>query len=201
MEKAKSYLNEEEKKKVRLSEKQKKAEKKRQLEFRKTKEKIQAEIQTEEDIFALQKLVEKRVVDKDTIKNISSGKEIDKKIIEQIFQKIEEIENIDDIENYIPPSLKITKEDYLKATKDEIFRLQTLTKIDASLVIIYDKINPETSFGINLFSGFLTILDKNLVIIQENSIDIKDSLKKLDEKEDKRSMFQKIVDFIKELFK
>jgi len=30
---------------------------------------------------------------------------------------------------------------------------------------------------LNLFSGFLTILDKNLKIVQENTIDIKDNLK------------------------
>jgi hypothetical protein len=35
---------------------------------------------------------------------------------------------------------------------------------------------------LNLFSGFLTILDKNLKIVQENTIDIKENLKKIDEK-------------------
>jgi hypothetical protein len=59
---------------------------------------------------------------------------------------------------------------------------------------------------LNLFSGFLTVLDKNLIIVQENTIDIKENLKEVDEKkfwkkEDKRTVWQKIVDFIKEIFK
>ena len=57
----------------------------------------------------------------------------------------------------------------------------------------------------NLFSGFLSILDKNLILIQENTIDIKESLKEIDKKkfpkkEDKRTFWQKIIDFIKEIF-
>jgi hypothetical protein len=59
---------------------------------------------------------------------------------------------------------------------------------------------------LNLFSGFLTILDKNLIIVQENTIDIKNNLKKIDEKkfwkkEDNRSLLEKIIDFFKEITK
>jgi len=60
--------------------------------------------------------------------------------------------------------------------------------------------------GLNLFSGFLTVLDKNLIKVQEHTIDVKDSLEEIDEKkfgkkEDERSLWQKIIDFLKEFFK
>jgi uncharacterized protein YpuA (DUF1002 family) len=42
-------------------------------------------------------------------------------------------------------------------------------------------------------------LDKNLTNIQENYIDVKDSLKKLDKKENK-SFLEKIIEFFKSLF-
>jgi hypothetical protein len=50
----------------------------------------------------------------------------------------------------------------------------------------------------------LTVLDKNLIKVQEHTIDVKDSLKEIDEKKfgknDKRSILQKIIDFFKEIF-
>jgi hypothetical protein len=42
-------------------------------------------------------------------------------------------------------------------------------------------------------------LDKNLVNIQENYIDVKNTLESLDKKENK-SFWEKIVEFIKSLF-
>ncbi|MBT3728556.1 hypothetical protein HOF65_05415 [bacterium] len=51
----------------------------------------------------------------------------------------------------------------------------------------------------------MTVLDKNLVLVQENTIDIKDNLKEVDEKKhgkkiDMRSLWEKIVDFLKDIF-
>jgi hypothetical protein len=89
---------------------------------------------------------------------------------------------------------------------DDIFRVQLLTKLDSSLTLLANKINPDSAMWLNLFSWFLTVLDKNLIIVQENTIDIKENLKEVDEKkywkkEDKRSLWQKIKDFLKNLIK
>jgi hypothetical protein len=56
----------------------------------------------------------------------------------------------------------------------------------------------------NLFSGFMAALDKNLIIIQENNIDIKDSLEKVENiKNPKKTktFWEEITDFFKELTK
>jgi hypothetical protein len=89
---------------------------------------------------------------------------------------------------------------------DDIFRVQLLTKLDSSLTLLANKINPDSAMWLNLFSWFLTVLDKNLIIVQENTIDIKENLKEVDEKkywkkEDKRSLWQKIKDFLQNLIK
>jgi hypothetical protein len=49
------------------------------------------------------------------------------------------------------------------------------------------------------------MLDKNLILIHDNTIDIKDNLKDINEKkfpkkEDNRSLWKKFIDFLKELF-
>ncbi len=115
------------------------------------------------------------------------------------------MEDMKDVDKYIPKDLRISKDEYMKAVHDDIFRVQMLTKIDSSLTLIANQINPDGMLWLNIFSWFLAVLDKNLIKVQENTIDVKYSLKDIDEKKwlykDKRSFFQKIIDFIKEIFK
>lgn len=192
--------------KLKNTEKEKKLEVKKQVEFQKTKEKIDISQKSEDEIFYLKELVEKWLVTKEVAEKIISWENMSNKEIEEIFDKIDEIEDIKNIDNYLPQNLRIKKDDYLKAIQDDIFRVQVLTKIDTALTLISQKINPDWGMWMNLFTWFLSILDKNLILIQENTIDIKDSLKEIDnkkfpKKEDSRSFFRKIIDFIKELIK
>jgi len=199
-------LNEEEKKKNKLSEKEIQDNLLKTLEHQKVKEKISVEIQAEEDLANLKELVEKGIITKDIAEQIIDWEDIGEEAIKEIFEKIDQIDEIKDIDKYIPEELRVTKEDYSKALSDDIFRVQLITRLDSSLTLLANKINPDSAMWLNLFSGFLTVLDKNLIIVQENTIDIKENLKEVDEKkfwkkEDKRTVWQKIVDFIKEIFK
>ena len=199
-------LNEEEKKKNKLSEKEIQDNLLKTLEHQKVKEKISVEIQAEEDLANLKELVEKGIITKDVAEQIIEWEDIGEEAIKEIFKKIDQIDEIKDIDKYIPEELRVTKEDYSKALSDDIFRVQLITRLDSALTLLANKINPDSTMWLNLFSGFLTVLDKNLIIVQENTIDIKENLKEVDEKkfwkkEDKRTIWQKIVDFIKEIFK
>jgi len=199
-------LNEEEKKKKVLSEKEIKENNLKQLEHKKTKEKLSVEMKTDEDLNKLKDLVDKGIITKETAEKVIEGEDIWEEVIKEIFDKIDQMEDIKDIDNYLPQELRITKEDYSKAMTDDIFRVQMITKLDSALTLLANKINPDSAVWLNLFSGFLTVLDKNLILVQENTIDVKDSLKKIDEekfgkKEDNRSLLQKIIDFIKEVMK
>ena len=199
-------LNEEEKKKNELSEKEIQDNLLKTLEHQKVKEKISVEIQAEEDLANLKELVEKGIITKDIAEQIIDWEDIGEEAIKEIFEKIDQIDEIKDIDKYIPEELRVTKEDYSKALSDDIFRVQLITRLDSSLTLLANKINPDSAMWLNLFSGFLTVLDKNLIIVQENTIDIKENLKEVDEKkfwkkEDKRTLWQKIIDFIKEILK
>ncbi len=199
-------LNEEEKKKKKLTEKELINNEVKKLEHEKIKEKISVELKSEEDLMALKELVEKWIISKDVAEQIVDWEDIWEEAIKEIFEKIDQIDEIKDIDKYIPAELRITKEDYSKALTDDIFRVQLLTRLDSSLTLIANKINPDSAMGLNLFSGFLTVLDKNLIIVQENTIDVKDSLKEVDikkfwKKEDTRSIWKKIKDFFTEVTK
>lgn len=201
-----SILNSEgENKNNKLTEEEKEAEAKKNIEFKLQKEKIWVEIEVEQEIFQLKEMVDSWMISWDIANKILSWEQITSEEIKEIFDKIDEIEDIKNIDDYLPRSLRITREEYIKAVKDDIFREKTITKLNTSLVLLSNKINPDSAVWLNLFSWFFTVLDKNLIRVQENTIDIKNWLRKIDleknlSKEDNRSFLQKIIDFIKELF-
>lgn len=67
--------------------------------------------------------------------------------------------------------------------------------------MVAKQINLDVKMQIDLLLWFLTVLYKNLVLLQENTIDVEDSLEKIwKTKEKKLSLWEKIVKFLKELF-
>lgn len=188
-----------------LNEESLKNENNKQLDFKKQKEKIQVEIEIENDLEYLKDLIYNWIVSNETAKKILSWEEISNDEIKEMFKKINQIEEIKDVDKYLPKEYRITQEQYLKAISDDIFRIKILTKLDYALTILVKQIIPDSSSWLNLFSGFIWILDKNLVLIQENTIDIKTWLKRIDEKKfsektDNRNLWKKIIDFIKKTF-
>lgn len=199
-------LKEQEKKKKKLSEKEVRDSMKKQVEFKKTKEKIGAKLEAEDEIFNLRQLVDKGAISKETAQNIVGWKDINDETIKEIFDKIDQIEGIRDIDNILPAKLRVSCEEYFKAISDDTFRVQILTRLDSALSLIASKITNDSSMALNLFSGFLNLLDKNLIKVQENTIDLKNSLVEVDEKKfwkkvDNRSIWEKIIDFLKDLIK
>ena len=58
--------------------------------------------------------------------------------------------------------------------------------------------------GLNIFSGYMAMLDKKLIAIQENHIDMKDHLEEIEQGKNpskQLSLWKKIVKFFKELLK
>jgi hypothetical protein len=76
---------------------------------------------------------------------VVNNQDIDEDIIKEIFDKIDELDEIKDIDKYIPDELRISKEDYSKALTDDIFRVKVTTKLDSSLTLIANKINPDSA--------------------------------------------------------
>jgi hypothetical protein len=100
------------------------------------KEYIETETETEENLHKLHDLVEEGVLTKEQAEHIADGEELTQDDVQEIFDKIDEMEDLKDVDKYLPAELRITKEDYSKAMTDDIFRVQTLTKLDTALTII-----------------------------------------------------------------
>ena len=95
--------------------------------------------------------------------------------IADIFEKIDEIENVEKIDSILPKDLRPTKEEFLEAINDGEKRPQMLQKINTALRLV-------TSSGTNrgfvggLFGSFLLFLSTSLKTVQENLIDLKRAL-------------------------
>jgi len=196
--------NEKEKKKKELEEKEVAEFQQKQVEHQKMKEYIETETQTEENLHKLHDLVDEWVLTKQQAEHIADWEELTQDDVQEIFEKIDQMEDLKDVDKYLPAELRITKEDYSKAMTDDIFRVQTITKLNTALTVIWQQIVPDSSAWVNLFSWFLSVLDKNLVLLQENTIDVKDNLNEIHEKKfpkPKLSLWSSFLNFIKELFK
>lgn len=173
------------------------------------KKEIDIHEKAEDNLFELKQMVDKWIFDKKTeelVEDIVNIDSISQSEIEEIFDKIDEIESTKDIDEILPKELRITKNDYKKSLIDDNYRTETIQKLNSSLSIIVNRIAPKWWVWMHIFWWFLLGLDKKLVKIQENSIDIKNSLKKVDEKtilekKENLSFFQKILKFIKEIYK
>jgi hypothetical protein len=55
------------------------------------------------------------------------------------------MEDVKDIDKYLPKELRVTRGDYIKALHDDIFRVQMLTKLSSALTLISQQINPDSA--------------------------------------------------------
>lgn len=204
-------LAEKEKKQKKLESKKQQIEaQKKVVESQKKQHEAHEHGETDSALNKLRDLIESHdiTLDAKTLKSVEkavAGQELDTDEIEDILEKIDEIENTDDVDNYIPAEIRITKDEYKQALVDDIFRVQMITKLDSALTILAQQANPNSNLSLNIFSGYMALLDKKLVSIQENHIDIKDNLKQVDEQKwigtQKKTFWETIIEFFKELIR
>lgn len=191
---------EQEKKAKELTDKEIIEQEEKVTEHLKTKEKIKTQIETDDELTNLKDLVEKWVITKETAEKIAEGKNINPEELEEMFDKIDEIEDIKDIDKYLPEDLRVSKDEYKQAVENSLKRTITLTKLNTALTLLADQITWDNTWGLNLFSWFLSVLDKNLQKVQENTIDIKDSLEEIDKNEWINIKKWWFINLIKEIF-
>jgi len=200
-------LAEEEKKKKEKSEKEKKQEMQRIIEEERKKKEAREKKENTDVLKRLEEMLEDWELSQDEIKELKQiveNVDISEDQVEEILEKIEEIENIEDVDKYLPKEFRITAEEYKQSLTDDLVRLKTLTKLNTASTILAEQLNPDSSTWMNLFSWYMIILDKNLVKVQENTIDVKQSLQKIENKKNppkKKSFWELIKDFFREMMR
>lgn len=173
----KAYLSEEERKKAKINdEAELKKEQEAILKLEKKKEVIREEEAISDDLQRLRDLLEEHIIDDSLVNKVIEDAELDHEEIEKIFDQIDAIEKIDNIDDYLPRDMRVTKEEYAAATHDDTQLTIVEAKIHTALTRLATAVTPQNAWSMNLFSGFLTMLDKNLITIQEHHIDMRDWL-------------------------
>jgi|GEM_PF-1131328 len=126
-------------------EKEKKKDLKRNLEFFYEKKKLLEKIDKDKKLTYLKSLVERGLINLDTAEHIVHGDILNNEEIKEIFSKIDEIDEIQDIDDILPKHLRITKQEYMKAIDDPIFRKEIVKKLDNTLTYLYKTSNPFSS--------------------------------------------------------
>lgn len=170
------YINEEERKKQKKSKQEHREEQENLVLFEKKKAEIREEEKTALDLQKLKELLEAHVIDNTLIESIIQKTVLDHKKIEEIFKKITEVESLKNIDKYLPKDMRVTQEEYARATHDATKRRKVMEKIENCLTLLAQNISPQTWASLNLFWDFMFLLDKNLILIQEHHIDMKDAL-------------------------
>ena len=141
-----SYLNEEERKKYqKKSEEELKRERELILKMEKTKEIIREEENISNDLQTLKDLLEKHIIDDTLVEKVLSKTEINHEDIQEIFEKIDVIEDIDGIDEYLTKDMRVTKDEYLQATQDDETYKRVTFKIQNALALLAQHINPQQS--------------------------------------------------------
>lgn len=150
---------------------------KRILEFEKMKQGLYLKHHSKEELEALWELVQKWILNQDTLNrnmNLETG---DKNILEERLKNISEsYELIDDKEKYLPEEFIISKQDILRALYDTSMRKDIRKKIWWWLSYMATTLNPSGVLWVFSFFwwGFFW-LNKNIIILQEFYIDLSQS--------------------------
>lgn len=128
------------------------------------------------DLEKLKELIINWVIEPNFVKDLLKWEAVDDLEIEKIFEKIDEIENIKNIDKLLPPNLRLSKEEYISAINNLNQRIAILSKIDQALIYLYQQNSSHNIWWFDMFAGIMYLLNKNLQIVQWNYIDIKTNL-------------------------
>lgn len=194
-------FNDQEKKQREFNEQEEKEKIKKKLEFSKEKTEIIDKIDAQKELTYLKSLVERWLISVNVAKNIIEWKDLNNSQIEEILEKIDEIEEIKDVDKVLPKELRITKEEYLAALWDTESRQQAMKKLHWALDYIYHTVHPEDVWIVDI-SWIILLLNQNLVKVQDRTIDIKRNLEWIEKqqnptKEEKKGFFTKLINLLK----
>jgi len=94
-------------------------------------------IETTEHLSELKLLVKQWIITQKVADKIEIWKLVEKKEIENMFNKIEEIEDIKNIDKYLPKEFRITKKEYIQALENKVYRRKTISLKEWS-ILFYD---------------------------------------------------------------
>lgn len=174
----------EKQKQEKFSEKQKQEAIKKWMLQKELSQKTSIQESSDDSLSHLKDAIAHHDIDESVLKRvdeIATDGVLDKDEIQEILDIISEMESSEDIKKYLPTELIISQDEFTQALSDDNKRQEVLIKLDSALGHIYQQADGWTS-SMWMIGMVALVLDKKLVTLQENHIDIKDILEKKDGK-------------------
>ncbi|MDR0281814.1 MAG: hypothetical protein LBI53_00345 [Candidatus Peribacteria bacterium] len=146
-----------------------------------TESKVKIEIQElkyliETGVVTTEKDLVEKIVANEQISHTEFNQILENIDIQKLFEKLEEIENTQDMDEIIPKPLRVTKDEYLQAFQDQDIRTTVLQKFNQALDNICNAMHGGQTMHGNLFATYTYMLNLKLIPIQEDIIDLKQPL-------------------------
>lgn len=153
----------------------------RRLEFSKQKDFALTENMTEKALALLRSVFLRWTVHPEMLRMPPDAISLDTRKVQEVLQRIAEIEDMDDIDYLYPKEFRISGDEYIRALSDEEIRVQLIARMDRWLLYIYENLQLGWvgNHGLITLTGGAVFLHQDLVSIQEHTIDIKKNLKNI----------------------
>ena len=115
------------------SDEERKSEIRKSLDFAREKQILFERIEKDKKLAYLKSLVERGLISLSTVENIVDGKDLETRELKEIFDKIDSLSEMQNIDEILPERLRITKEEYLLAIENREKRDLVIQKLDDSL--------------------------------------------------------------------
>ena len=146
-----------------------------------------AEISTKKELAFLRSLVERNLIQPNVAREIIDHKILDSDEVERLFEKIDEIERIEQIDKILPTDYRPTKEEYLIALGDLEARAKMIVRLQTALRYMSRSYGNRRSSS-SIFGNFLMFLSTSLMTVQDNLIDLERALEKSDDTTNKNAI-------------
>jgi len=158
------------------NEEQEKREIAKKLRFSKEKKELLIWLEKEKSLTCLKSALERGFIQPETVRQMMDRSLFDAQEVSEVLSKIEELENIADIDSVLPKSLRLSSQNYLLALEDATARTQALQLLDDALSYLHTQIFPQGAFGVSSFEQVIFSMQDTLTKAHDTTIDIKNSL-------------------------
>lgn len=155
----------------------------KQTAYRLEHEKLIARIEKDKKLVFLRSLVERGLIRPEIAEKVANNETLSAEELEPIFEKIDAIEQEERIDEILPISHRISREEYLESLGNEQAKEALTQKLDNAIRELTLKSRGGSYHpGVSIFRAFLQLLDKNLqatiIRVKQNMIELRKSLDK-----------------------
>lgn len=169
------FADNQEKERREKTELERKSEIARKISFEKEKAQAAAEREKSRKLQMLKSGVERGNIRPQDAKETAKAAGLDLPGVAETLEAIDLVENLPNVDSFLPRDLRLTREEYLQAVRSQDARTAALRKVDAALSHLQGE-QWGGPFSLRALLGIFTAMGRSLTAAQEAQVDVKRDL-------------------------